>query len=453
MQSINPYTGAIIAEHIEHSDLALEEILDRMEHGYRSWAQTKISARTSILSKLAEVLRTRKLECAQMIAIEMGKPVKQGLQEIDKCILCCSYYRENAEHFLAPQAVKTEYPKSYVTFKPLGIVLGIMPWNFPFWQVFRFCLPTLVAGNVTLLKHASNVSGCALLIEQIFRESGFPEDSFRVLLVGSSRIEKIIRDRRVAAVTLTGSTAAGKAIASVAGSVLKKVVLELGGSDPYLILPDADIGVAAKACATSRLLNSGQSCIAAKRFIVDQQIVEPFIEALATEFGRFRIGDPLDPKTDLGPLARMDLRDELHRQVVKSVSQGAKKIVGGEISQETGAFYPATILRDLTQSMPVLAEEVFGPVAAIVTVKGVEQAIQIANSSAYGLGAAVFTSDLELGEQIASERLEAGACFVNDLVRSDPRLPFGGIKESGFGRELADFGIREFVNVKTVVVK
>ncbi|MEQ8954605.1 MAG: NAD-dependent succinate-semialdehyde dehydrogenase, partial [Gammaproteobacteria bacterium] len=375
-----------------------------------------------------------------------------AVAEVEKCAWACEYYADLGPGFLADEIIETEASLSKLVYRPLGVVLAVMPWNFPFWQVFRFAAPGLMAGNTALLKHASNVSACALAIEEVFREAGFPQHAFRTLLIGSDKVARVIANPAVKAVTITGSTPAGRAVAAKAGELLKKSVLELGGSDPYLVLADADLDQAVASCVNSRLINAGQSCIAAKRFIVEQSVAEAFtrkfIEAMSTKI----MGDPMDDKTDLGPQARIDLRDELHQQVLKSIERGAKLELGGEIPGRDGAWYPPTVLSKVQPGMPAYEEELFGPVAAIITATDADDAIRIANDSVFGLGAAVFTADLKRGEEIAADRLDAGACFVNAFVKSDPRLPFGGIKESGYGRELSHLGIREFVNAKTVYV-
>jgi succinate-semialdehyde dehydrogenase/glutarate-semialdehyde dehydrogenase len=379
--------------------------------------------------------------------------VRDGVAEAEKCAFACDYFADHAEEFLAPVDVQTDASHSFWTYQPLGVVLAIMPWNFPFWQVFRFIAPSLMAGNGGVLKHASNVPGCAMMIEELLRDAGFPADLFRTLLVGTGAVPRIIADPRVSAVTLTGSVGAGQAVAKAAGEHIKKTVLELGGSDPYVVLEDADLDAAADTCATSRLINSGQSCISAKRFVVVKGVKEEFLKRFVARMSAARMGDPLDEKTELGPLAREDLRNELHAQVMKSVARGAKVVLGGEVQKLKGAWYPPTVLVNVRPGMPAYDEELFGPVAAVIDAEGEDDAIRIANDSSFGLGAAVFTKDIARGERIAAERLEAGNCFVNALVKSDPRLPFGGIKESGYGRELSPFGIREFVNVKTVWVR
>jgi succinate-semialdehyde dehydrogenase/glutarate-semialdehyde dehydrogenase len=387
------------------------------------------------------------------MAGEMGKPLAGGKAEVEKCAWACDYYAEHAARFLADEPVATDATKSYVAFEPLGVVLAIMPWNFPFWQVFRFAAPALMAGNGAVLKHASNVPGCALAIEEIFRRAGFPEHLFRTLVIDAKQTSAVIRHRLVRAVTLTGSTAAGKAVAKQAGAQLKKTVLELGGSDPYVILEDADLDLAVETCVASRLINSGQSCIAAKRFVVVDAVRQEFEQRFVERMRRVRMGDPLDTASEVGPQARVELRDALHRQVRASVERGARCLLGGQVPPGPGAFYPPTVLTDVTKGMPAYDEELFGPVAAIIPVRNERAALKVANDSVFGLGAAVFTRDVARGERIAAQRFEAGSCFVNAFVKSDPRLPFGGIKQSGYGRELSHFGIREFVNIKTVWVR
>jgi succinate-semialdehyde dehydrogenase/glutarate-semialdehyde dehydrogenase len=404
------------------------------------------------MHQAARILRDRAREFGELMTLEMGKPITGAVQEAEKCAWVCEYYADNAEDFLRDQEVESDAARSFITFQPLGVVLAVMPWNFPFWQVFRFAAPNLMAGNAGLLKHASNVPGCALAIEEIFSEAGFPEGLFRTLLIGSGRVDGVIEHPLVRAATLTGSTPAGIAVATKAGSVLKKTVLELGGSDPYVILEDADLDAAASTCAIARLINSGQSCIAAKRFVVVESVREAFEERFVEAMRAAKVGDPMEEDTLVGPQARMDLRDELHDQVLRSIEAGARCLLGGELPAGPGAFYPSTVLTDVAPGMPAYEEELFGPVAAVIPVGSEGEAIRVANDSAFGLGAAVFTQDIEKGTRIARESLEAGACFVNAFVRSDPRLPFGGVKESGYGRELSPFGILEFVNIKTVWV-
>jgi succinate-semialdehyde dehydrogenase/glutarate-semialdehyde dehydrogenase len=405
------------------------------------------------MKNLQAKLLEKKAELASIMSAEMGKVLREAVGEIEKCALVCAFYADNAESFLKNESIKTEASESYITYQPIGTVLAVMPWNFPFWQVFRFLAPALMAGNTGVLKHASNVSGCALAIEQLVREAGFPENVFRSLLIGSKEVKAVIENPLIKAVTLTGSTPAGKSVASLAGSVLKKSVLELGGSDPYLILEDADIETAARLCVTSRLLNAGQSCIGAKRFIVADQIYESFKAEFTRLMAAATFGDPLDPQTTIGPLARLDLRDELHQQVVKSREMGATVLLGGFIPKGKAPFYPPTVLENVVPGMPAYHEELFGPVAVLFRFKTEEEAIRIANDTVFGLGAGIFTADIQKGKMLAEKGLEAGCVLVNDFVKSDPRLPFGGIRESGYGRELSAVGIREFMNVKTIVVK
>ena len=387
------------------------------------------------------------------MTLEMGKPINQSKAEIEKCAWACEYYAANAEKFLADEIIITDASRSYNAYKPLGVVLAVMPWNFPFWQVFRFAAPNLMAGNAGILKHSSNVTGCAFAIEEIFREAGFPENIFRALIISSKNIKPVIENKNISAVTITGSVPAGRAVATMAGSALKKSVLELGGSDPYLILEDADLEIASEICVNSRIINGGQSCIAAKRFIVVESILDEFENLFVKKMKLKKMGDPFNPENDLGPQAKIELRNELHQQVVNSLSKGASLLLGGEIPKIKGAYYPPTVLTNVFPGMPAYDEELFGPVAAIIKVKDEDEGIKAANNTSFGLGAAVFTLNNDKGEKIAKDRLNAGCCFVNDLVKSDPRLPFGGIKESGYGRELSFIGIREFVNIKSVYVK
>ena len=451
MESINPATGELVAEHQDHQPEEVEGFIQLADQRFRDWSRRGFDARAQVLERAAGLLEERAPDLAVLMALEMGKPVTIGNGEARKCAWVCRHYARQAETYLADQIIETEAAKSYVTFEPLGVILAVMPWNFPLWQVFRFAAPALMAGNATLLKHASNVSGCALAIEDIFLAAGIPKGLFRTLLIPSARVEPVVAHPLVRAATLTGSTRAGTAVAACAGKHLKKTVLELGGSDPYLVLADADLDLAVKTCASSRLVNSGQSCIAAKRFVVDRRVCEAFTDGLVEAMASFKMGDPLDPATEVGPQARLDLRDDVHRQVEESVAAGARIRLGGEIPAGQGFFYPPTVLTGVASGMPAYREEVFGPVAAVIEVDGDDQAVAIANDSEFGLGAAVFTRDTERGEFIAG-RIEAGNVFVNALVASDPRLPFGGIKQSGYGRELGDQGIKEFVNAKTVVV-
>ena len=452
MESINPTTGAKIAGYESMDDRTVDKIIEQMHAASNVWRQTSFEVRARLLHKAAAVLRNRQEEFAKLMVLEMGKTLASAEAEVEKCAWVCEYYADNGAKFLADETIGTDAALSKLVYRPLGTVLAVMPWNFPFWQVFRFAAPGLMAGNAGLLKHASNVSGCALAIESVFREAGFPEPVFRTLIIGSKQVARVIENPNVHAVTLTGSTPAGRAVAAKAGEMLKKSVLELGGSDPYVVLADADLELTVATCVNSRLLNAGQSCIAAKRFIVVEEVLAEFTERFIDQMRSKTMGDPMQSGTDFGPQARLDLRDELHKQVLQSIECGATLALGGEIPEGAGAFYPATVLTGVKPGMPAYEEELFGPVAAIIAAADEEDALRIANDSKFGLGAAVFTRDTRRGEQIAVDRLEAGACFVNSMVKSDPRLPFGGIKESGYGRELSHLGIREFVNAKTVYI-
>lgn len=452
-QSINPASGEIVKTYKSHSKEGTQSIINAVDKTWQHWRSTSFMFRGRLMQNLAGLLRSKKDELARLMALEMGKVKSEGIAEIEKCAWACEYYAVNAESFLENETIETEATKSYVAYLPMGTILAIMPWNFPFWQVFRFAAPTIMAGNTAVLKHASNVPGCALAIEELFREAGFPENVFRSLLINSGEVADVIKHKAIKAVSLTGSTPAGKSVASIAGRELKKCVLELGGSDPYLILSDADIESAAKSCAQGRLLNAGQSCIGAKRFIVLDDVYAQFLESFTHAMMEAHYGDPFDEESTMGPMAREDLRNELHQQVQESLSKGAEVVIGGEIPRRKGAYYPPTILENVKPGMPAYHEELFGPVASVIRVKSLEEAIEVANDTEFGLGAAVFTSNTKKGETIAEQQLEAGACFVNDFVKSDPRLPFGGIKTSGFGRELSEHGIKEFVNAKTVVVR
>ena len=452
MVSTNPTNGHTIREYEETPPERVEELLEAAHRTFLEWRRTPFSERSALLRRVAALLKEKEQALAELMALEMGKPVRQGRAEAEKCAWVCEFYAEHAERFLKPEAIPTDAAQSYVAFPPLGVVLAIMPWNFPFWQVFRFAAPSLMAGNTALLKHAGNVTGCALAIEDLFARAGAPRGLFRAVLVPGSRVASLIEHPRVAAVTLTGSTEAGRSVGSAAGRALKPSVLELGGSDPYLVLEDADLDVAARTCVDARLVNSGQSCIAGKRFIVVASVRDAFVDRFVAAMRAKIMGDPLGEKTDVGPQARRDLRDELHRQVQQSVAGGARIALGGTVPEGPGAFYPPTILTGVRPGTPAYDEEIFGPVAAVITARDERDAIRIANDSTFGLGAAVLTRNEERGRRIAEEELEAGSCFVNASVRSDPRLPFGGVKESGYGRELSIFGIREFVNVKTVYV-
>ncbi len=456
LNSINPTTAQTLATWPATSPAALAGILDQARAAQRAWRRVPIEDRIPIARRLAELLRRDSAEHARRMTLEMGKPIAQSRAEVEKCAWMADFFADHAADFLAPETIPTDGRRSYVSFQPLGVVLAIMPWNFPYWQALRFAVPALLAGNAVVLKHAPNVTGCGLAIEALWRAAGLPEGLFRTILVSAEDVDgvvgEIIAHPAVQAVTLTGSTRAGKAVAAKAGAAVKKTVLELGGSDPAVILADADLDLAARSCAASRLINSGQSCIAAKRFIVVEAVRAAFTERLIAHLTAATVGDPLRDDVEVGPLARLDLRANLHRQVEASVAAGARLLAGGVLPDGPGAFYPVTVLADVRPGTPAFAEETFGPVAALIAARDEAEALALANDSGFGLGAAVYTSDVERGEFIAREALEAGACFVNGLVKSDPRLPFGGIKESGYGRELSAYGLREFVNIKTVWV-
>ena len=451
--SINPANNKKINSYEEISKDSINQIIDSSFNAFLEWRNKSFSYRAKKMRHLAELLKQKKELLGLLMTKEMGKPIKQSIAEAEKCAWVCEYYADNAEKFLSQKEIPTGSTKSFISFQPIGIVLAIMPWNFPFWQVFRFASPALMAGNVGILKHASNVQGCAIEIEKLFLEAGFPKFAFSNLVIGSKKVSNVIKNSKISAVTLTGSTPAGKSVASLAGSLLKKTVLELGGNDPYVILEDADLDNAVKSCIAGRMLNAGQSCIAAKRFIVVQSSLKEFIDKVHNEIKKMKMGDPINPDINIGPMVNNIARDELHQQVLISIEKGAKLLFGGKIPQLDGAFYPPTLLVDVEPGMPAFDDELFGPVAVVISAKDQSHAIELANKTNFGLGAAIFTRDLDKGENIATKELEAGSCFVNDFVKSDPRLPFGGIKESGYGRELSEFGIQEFVNIKSVVVQ
>ena len=453
INSINPFNGEVIKSYQTHTPEEVINIISASQEAWESWRLRTFEERSICVKKAAILLRERKAELAELMALEMGKPLKGGVAEIEKCADACEFYAENAFRFLQNEIVATDASKSYISFQPLGVVLAVMPWNFPFWQVFRFLAPALMAGNCGVLKHASNVFGCAIEIENIIRDAGFPENVFRTLLIPGSEVNSVIENPIIKAVTLTGSTEAGQKVATKAGSLIKKTVLELGGSDAYIVLHDADLELAAETCVNSRIINSGQSCIAAKRFIVVSSVEKEFTELFLGKMASKVMGDPLDEHTDVGPQAKTDLRDQLHKQVQKSIHLGAKCILGGYIPEGNNAFYPPTILTLVKKGMPAFDDELFGPVAAIISARDEQEAFKIANDSVFGLGAAIFSKDIKRAEGIAETQIQAGSCFVNAPVKSDPRLPFGGIKQSGYGRELGVYGIREFLNIKTVYIK
>jgi succinate-semialdehyde dehydrogenase/glutarate-semialdehyde dehydrogenase len=452
MLAINPATGQPIRDYPEDPAPEVDRRIALAWEAFAVWRETSFAERGRRLRAAAGVLRDRGPKYARLMTDEMGKPISSALAEVEKCAWVCEFYADHAERFLAPQRVATDAAESFVRFDPLGPVLAVMPWNFPFWQVFRFAAPALAAGNVGLLKHAANVPGCGLAIEEVFREAGIPDGGFATLLVPAAGVARVIEHPCVRAVTLTGSEAAGREVARVAGRALKKTVLELGGSDAFLVLADADPAAAATAAAAARCVNSGQSCIAAKRFIVEEAIAARFEEAFAAAMAAMRVGEPLDPQTQVGPLAREDLLADLESQVERSLDRGARLLTGGRRLDRPGFFYPPTVLAGVEPGMAAFEEETFGPVAAVVRCRDADDGVALANRSPYGLGASVWTAEPGRGRDLAA-RLEAGSVFVNEIVKSDPRLPFGGVKSSGYGRELAEFGIREFVNVKTVWVK
>ena len=451
IQSINPYTEEVIREFDLMTPQEVDGVVKKSREAFLKWREVPVAERAAYLKKLAETLRKNKRKYAELITREMGKPIKDSLAEVEKCAWLADYYAENAVAFLKPEEITTEAKKSYVMFQPLGIVLAIMPWNFPFWQAFRFGVPGVVAGNVTLLKHASNVPMTALAIEEAFQEAGFPENVFTTLLIDPKTAIQIIDGDKVDAVTLTGSNVAGEQVGAVAGKRIKKLVLELGGSDPFIVLDDADVEKAGMMAAKARMVNAGQSCISAKRFIVMESVAERFIKAFMEQLTSFTIGDPMDEKTDIGPLARRDILDTLQDQLEDARAKGAE-VRQIDQSFAKGLFFPPCVVLNPTENMTVLSDEVFGGIAPIVTVKDDDEAVRAANNTIYGLGAAVWSRDLERAEKLA-RHIESGVVAINDIVKSDPRLPFGGVKKSGVGRELSHYGLREFVNIKSIVVQ
>ena len=452
MKSINPYNNQLIAEYSEMTPVEVSAIVEKTYEAWLSWKETTFAGRAILMNKAADVLRYNKEKFSKLITLEMGKRIAEAKAEVEKCAWVCEYYAEHAGHMLADEPIETDGQKSMAVFQPIGPVLAVMPWNYPLWQVFRFAAPALMAGNAGLLKHSSNVQGCSLAIENIFSEAGFPKNIFRSLIIGSSKVEAVIANPKVRAVTLTGSEEAGSKVAAAAGKYLKKSVLELGGSDPCIILEDANLDEAVKVSIQSRMLTTGQTCISAKRFIVVEAVADEFLSKMKTEMERYQPGDPLEEKTTMAPLAGMNFVEEVHQQVTDSVKKGAKIEVGGSPDITNGCFYPITLITGVTREMPVFKFEIFGPVVATIVVKDETAAIEVANDSLFGLGAAIWTEDAERGERVARQ-IEAGAIFVNGMVKSDPRLPFGGIKNSGYGRELSTYGIKEFCNIKSIWIR
>lgn len=453
LESINPATGELLESFEEWSDQQVAEVIGQTQQAWLAWRETSFAERACLMRRAAEVLRDGAENYARTIALEMGKPISQGRSEIvDKCALFCDFYADHAAGFLADEVIASDAANSYVAHRPLGVILAVMPWNFPFLQVFRFAAPALMAGNAGLLKHSSNVPRCALQIEEVFVKAGFPANLFRTLMIGAGKVERVIEHPAVKAVTLTGSDLAGRTVAAKAGQMLKKTVLELGGSDPFVVLADADLDEAAQVAAQARCVNSGQSCIAAKRFIVEAPVYQAFLEKFVASMAALVVGDPLDDRSQIGAQARADLMRDLHAQVEASLAKGAKLVLGGQPLAVPGSFYPPTILVDVAPGMPAYDEEMFGPVAAVIRARDAADALRIANDTPFGLGASVWTDDIARGEAFAG-RVEAGLSFVNGMVRSDPRLPFGGVKASGFGRELSPYGIKEFVNIQTVWIR
>lgn len=452
IQSINPANGELRKRFPPISGVAIEALLARSRRAFLAWRQRRFDERAVALHATAACLRQRRDRYARLITLEMGKPITQAIAEIEKCAWACEFFARHGASMLAPEEVPTEAARSYVRFDPLGVVLAVMPWNFPFWQVFRFAAPGLMAGNAIVLKHASNVPQCALAIEEAWRTGGLPAGVFQTALVEAGKVERIIADPRIAAVTLTGSAAAGGQVAAAAGKHLKKTVLELGGADPFIVLADANLDHCGTVAAQARCINSGQSCIAAKRFIVERAVAQPFLERFVKAMSDLRVGDPLLTSTEVGPLARADLVDDLHRQVRASVRRGARVLTGGHKLRGAGNYYAPTVLTNVRPGMPAYDEELFGPVASVIIARDAADAVRLANDSPFGLGASIWTRDVQRAQELAV-RIEAGDVHINDFVKSDPRLPFGGVKSSGYGRELGTHGIRELTNVKAVVVK
>jgi succinate-semialdehyde dehydrogenase/glutarate-semialdehyde dehydrogenase len=450
--SVNPATGVVLRTFDPISEDQIDQKLATAEETFRTYRKTSFSDRSKWMLNAAEILESDKEELGKLMTTEMGKPLKAAKEEAAKCAWVCRFYAENAERFLSDEAVQTNASRSYVHYQPLGPILAVMPWNFPFWQVFRFAAPALMAGNVALLKHASNVPQCALSIEDVIRRSGFPQGAFQTLLIDSNQVKRVLEDPRIKAATLTGSEPAGSDVASIAGKNIKKTVLELGGSDPFIVMPTADLNEAVKTAVKARCINNGQSCIAAKRFIVHQEIADEFERRFVKGMEALKVGDPMDEETDVGPLATAQLLEQLDQQVQKTVSAGARVLAGGKKLDRLGNYYAPTVLANIPKNSPAYHEEIFGPVALLFRIQNIDEAISLANDTTFGLGSAAWTND-EAEKQQFIDGIEAGAVFINGMVASDPRLPFGGVKHSGYGRELGVYGIREFVNAKTVWVR
>jgi succinate-semialdehyde dehydrogenase/glutarate-semialdehyde dehydrogenase len=452
MASISPTTGELLREYEQHSDKAVESKLQLAAETFREYRKVSFAQRAQMMTRAAEILEKEKDAFGRLMTQEMGKTLRSAIQEAEKCAFGCHFYAENAEKFLAREEAKSNATRAFVLYQPLGPVLAVMPWNFPFWQVFRFAAPALMAGNVALLKHASNVPQCALAIEDIFRQAGFPQGAFQTLLIGSDRVNQVIADRRVAAVTLTGSVGAGSSVAATAGKEIKKTVLELGGSDPFIVMPSANLDRAVETAVQARIVNNGQSCIAAKRFIVDERVASQFEQKFVERMASLNVGDPMNAATDVGPLATANVLRDLQEQVEKSVQMGARLLLGGKRVNRQGNFFEPTVLSSIPQGSPAFQDELFGPVASIFRATDMADAIRIANESEFGLGACAWTNDEDEREMFINQ-IESGLAFINGMVASDPRIPFGGVKHSGYGRELSYHGIREFVNVKTVSIQ
>lgn len=452
LKSINPYNSTTIAEYEQHVEAFVDIKVELADKAFSKWRDTPLSERLQLFKKLQTTINEEKKSLARLATLEMGKLIVEAIAEVEKCASTISFYLENAEKLLADESANIKAKKAFISYQPLGVVLGIMPWNFPYWQAFRFAIPTMIAGNTIILKHASNVSGCALAIENLFNRAGFPEGAFQTILVPGGDVARIIAMPEIKAVSLTGSTAAGKSVAAKAGKYIKKCVLELGGNDPYIVLKDANVKKAAEICAKSRLQNAGQSCVAAKRFIVDAFVYDNFLNEFTAHFATRKEGDPLDIETSIAPLVSEKAAEDAHKQVTAALKSGSKKVFGEDFKTDDSAFYPPSILLDTEAGNTSFDEEIFAPVASIIKFTDEAQAIDLANNSIYGLGAAIFTEDAEKAKYLAKHRIESGMVFVNDMVRSDAAIPFGGIKESGYGRELSKFGIHEFTNIKTILM-